>query len=153
MMIRNQFGFRWISYLRCVNLDAEAVQLAAENGCIGAMLGIESGNAEVLRNMNKQASPEKYVTAIRQLEAAGIMTWALSFIGFPGETSSSAQDTLNLIKTAMPTFFGVQMWLMDPTTPVQKRAVEFGVKGRDYAWRHNSMTWQEAASWTETVIR
>src|SRR5262249_11843463 len=55
MMIRNRFNLRWISYLRCGNMDDEAIRLAAESGCVGALLGIESGDENVLKVMNKFA--------------------------------------------------------------------------------------------------
>jgi p-methyltransferase len=49
MMVRKKYGFRWLSYFRCANADAEAFDLAAESGAMTLFLGIESG-AEEARN-------------------------------------------------------------------------------------------------------
>ncbi|MCP5106701.1 MAG: radical SAM protein, partial [bacterium] len=51
MMIKNNFDFKWVSFLRCANVDEEGVELMAESGCIGSFLGIESGDARILKNM------------------------------------------------------------------------------------------------------
>jgi radical SAM PhpK family P-methyltransferase len=152
MMIRNKFKLRWISYLRCGNMDEEAVKLAAESGCVGALLGIESGDAGVLKNMNKFADPVKYRQAIRWLEDAGIMTWTLFIVGFPGETDATVRNTMSLIQDTDPTFFLTQSWFCDVTTPIYRRAQEFGLKGAGYVWRHNTMDWKQAAHWVRVML-
>jgi radical SAM PhpK family P-methyltransferase len=153
MLIRNRFSFRWISYLRCGNMDEEAVRLAAESGCVGALLGIESGSRPVLENMNKFANPDKYRKAIRWLEDAGVMCWALLFVGFPGETTETVAETVALVRDAAPTFFGAQIWFYDSKTPIAARGAEFTLKGNGYGWRHNTMDWRTAADGAEQLIR
>lgn len=153
MMIRNEFRFRWISYLRCGNLDEEAVKLAADSGCVGALLGIESGDQTVLNLMNKFAEPARYRRAIRWLEDAGIMTWALFFVGFPGDCESSVRNTISLLQDTAPSFYSTQMWYYDQTTPIHLRAHEFKLKGAGYHWSHSSMTWREACDWVDTMLR
>jgi radical SAM PhpK family P-methyltransferase len=153
MMIRNRFRFRWISYLRCGNMDQEAVALAAESGCIGALLGIESGDADVLQLMNKFARPDKYRKAMRWLEDAGIMTWALFFVGFPGDSEVGVKNTISLLQDTSPSFFATQMWFYDQTTPIHQRAAEFGLQGNGYRWKHRSMSWSDACDWVETMLR
>ena len=153
MMIRNRFRFRWLSYIRCGNMDLEAVRLAAESGCAGALLGIESGDQSVLQVMNKFASTEKYRQAIRWLEDAGIMTWALFFVGFPGESESTVTNTISLLNDTAPTFFATQIWFYDHTTPIHRRADEFKIEGAGYTWKHNSMTWEQACDGTDRMLR
>lgn len=153
MMIKNRFRFRWLSYLRCGNMDLEAVQLAAESGCRGALLGIESGDQQVLTVMNKFASPPKYRQAIRWLEDAGIMTWALFFVGFPGEAESTINNTISLLSDTAPSFFATQIWFYDHTTPIHRRAQEFGIEGAGYTWKHNTMSWEQACDGVERMLR
>jgi p-methyltransferase len=153
MMIKNRFRFRWLSYLRCGNMDIEAVQLAAESGCAGALLGIESGDHEVLQIMNKFASPEKYRKAIRWLEDAGIMTWALFFIGFPGDGETSLANTISLVSDTAPSFYSTQIWFYDDSTPIHKRAKEFELQGAGYTWKHKTMTWVQACDNVDRMLR
>jgi radical SAM superfamily enzyme YgiQ (UPF0313 family) len=86
MMIRNRFGFQWISFLRWGNTDDETFDLMREAGCVAVLLGIESGDPTVLRHMNKKATPDRYRYGIARLNAAGIASFASVIIGFPGET-------------------------------------------------------------------
>jgi len=153
MMIKNRFPFRWLSYLRCGNMDFEAVQLAAESGCVGALLGIESGDQEVLQIMNKFASPEKYRKAIRWLEDAGIMTWALFFIGFPGDGETGLANTISLVADTAPSFYSTQIWFYDDSTPIHKRAKEFELQGAGYTWKHKTMTWLQACDNVDRMLR
>lgn len=153
MMIKNRFRFKWLSYLRCGNMDFEAVQLAAASGCVGALLGIESGDQSVLQIMNKFASPDKYRKAIRWLEDAGIMTWALFFVGFPGDDESSVANTISLVSDTAPSFYTTQMWFYDDTTPIHNRAKEFNLEGAGYTWKHKTMTWVDACDNVDRMLR
>lgn len=153
MMAKNRFRFRWLSYFRCGNMDEEAVTLAASSGCVGALLGIESGDERVLRLMNKFAHPEKYRQAIRWLEDQGIMTWALCFVGFPGDNQAAIGNTISLLKDAAPSFYATQMWFYDTATPIHQRAQEFKLQGSGYGWRHSSMTWREASAGVDAMLR
>lgn len=153
MMIRNRFKFRWIAYLRCGQMDREAVALAAQSGCAGALLGIESGDRDVLQLMNKFAQPERYRQAIRWLEDAGIMTWALLFVGFPGDNERAVRNTIALLQDAAPSFYATQMWFYDQTTPIHRRAREVDLKGSGYTWSHRTMAWPQACDWVDTMLR
>jgi p-methyltransferase len=67
LMIRNQFTFRWYSYLRCNIMDEELCDLMARSNCGGVFLGIESGDADVLKIMKKVATPEQYGRGMKLL--------------------------------------------------------------------------------------
>jgi p-methyltransferase len=145
MMIRNQFGFRWFSYFRCANADAECFDLMAESGCAGVFLGIESGDDRVLKAMNKIATVDKYRDGIRRLNERGIISYASFIIGHPGETEETARNTLAFIDETRPTFYCLETFFFDPKVPVAARAAEFGLTGRAYAWKHAGMDWRQAS--------
>jgi p-methyltransferase len=86
MMIKNEFDLRWISFFRCSNADEEAIDLMRESGCVGALLGIESGDQKILKYMNKSATLERYKWGMERLHQRGIATFASLICGFPGET-------------------------------------------------------------------
>jgi hypothetical protein len=75
MMIANDFKFRWVSFLRCSNVDEEALDLMKESGCIGVLLGIESGDQRILQLMNKSAKVDRYHWGIAELNKRGIGGW------------------------------------------------------------------------------
>ncbi len=143
MMIRRKFDIRWFSYLRCGNIDDEGLDLLAEAGCEGVFLGIESGDPDVLRNMNKKAVPERYRQGIIGLRERGIVSYASIIVGFPGETADSVRRTIELIQDAKPTFFHPELYCHYQFSPVNRDAEKFELKGTGYSWSHKTMTWQE----------
>lgn len=153
MMIRNKFHFRWISFFRCSNADEEAFDLMRESGCIGVLLGIESGDDRILKYMNKSATREKYEWGIAQLRGRDIATYVSLICGFPGETRDSVMNSIEFIEQTGPTFFNVQLYYHDTRAPIHAQAEEFQIQGAHYNWHHRTMDWKEAACWARYMYR
>ncbi len=144
MMIRNQFTFRWYSYLRCNIMDEELCDLMARSNCGGVFLGIESGDPDVLKIMKKVATPEQYLRGMKFLNASGIMTFASLIVGFPGETERSVENTIQLLQDAGPTFFRGEIWYNNPRAPIYSKSKDVhNINGFGYKWRHNTMDWEQ----------
>jgi radical SAM superfamily enzyme YgiQ (UPF0313 family) len=153
MMIRNRFGFRWVSFFRCSSCDEEALDLMKESGCLGVYLGIESGDTQILRNMHKFARIERYRESIAKMSERGILSLASMIIGFPGETGETVQRSIDFLNAAKPSFYNVQIYYHDTQAPIEKRRHEFDITGSGYSWRHSTMDWQEAIELKEKMIR
>lgn len=151
MMIRNKYSFKWYSYIRCQYVDEETAALMSESGCLCALLGIESGNQEMLQNMNKSAKVEDYYHGISLLNKYNIMTVILLFVGFPGETDGSVMDTVNFLNTANPAFYTLEPWFFDPRTPIANEREKFGIKGEYRKWSHNTMDYKTAVAWVGRI--
>lgn len=149
MMIRNNYGFRWNCFFRCDNSDEETIILMRDAGCEGVVLGVESGNNEMLKRMNKKSRKEDYLKAIPLLKEAGIMVYAGLIIGFPGETQETALESMHLIEEAKPDFFRAQLWYCDPLTPIWKKREEYGIRGSAFNWSHNTMDSRTAVALVE----
>jgi radical SAM PhpK family P-methyltransferase len=144
MMVRNKFTFRWYSYLRCNIMDEELCDLMARSNCGGVFLGIESGDADVLKIMKKVATPEQYKRGMKFLKASDIMTFASLIIGFPGETEKSVDNTIELLQEAEPTFFRGEIWYNNPRAPIYAKSKDqHGISGMGYKWQHNTMDWEQ----------
>lgn len=152
LIIKNKFSFKWVSFLRIGNMDDEAIDLAAESGCVGALLGIESADNQVLKNMNKNATVEKYARGVRMLNERGIMTQAMFIVGFPGDTEGSVQAAIDFVRDTKPTFSMVQLWYYDTMAPIAGRAEEFGIEGFGFSWKHATMDWQAADRLTDRFV-
>jgi radical SAM PhpK family P-methyltransferase len=144
MMIRNKYGFRWNSFFRCDHADEEAIDLMAEAGCEGVILGVESGSDVILGLMNKTVRRAQYLRAIPRLEASGIACYASLIVGFPGETVETVNETIDLIETARPSYFRAQLWYCDPITPIYRKREEHGLVGEGFQWSHRTMDVGEA---------
>jgi p-methyltransferase len=143
-MIDRRYGFQWFSYFRCSNSDDEAIDLAAESGCRGVFLGIESGSPRILENMHKAATVEKYERGIQRLRERDILTFASFIVGFPGETEATVHETAEFLRRARPDFYRAQLWYCEPGTPIYERREELGIHGQGFNWRHATMESLEA---------
>jgi len=153
MMIRNQFNFHWVSFFRCSSCDDEALDLMKQSGCLGVYLGIESGDPEVLKNMRKFASVERYRESIGKMNDRGILSLASMIIGFPGESEQSVQRSIDFLNEAKPTFYNVQTYYHDKQAPIEKRREQYAISGSGYSWSHLSMDWRGAIALTKKMIR
>lgn len=139
LKLKKQYSFKWNSYIRCQFLDEEAVFLMKESGCEGVFLGIESASQEILNNMNKRTLINEYVRGIELLKKYEIPIFTSFICGFPGETQSTFQDTLDFIKTYKPDFYRIHLWFCDHNTSIWKERDKYDLSGIDFEWKHNSM--------------
>jgi len=140
MIIRNDFDFRWFSYFRCSNArDDETYDLLVESGCGGVFLGIESGDEHVLDKMNKRAQLVHYRDGLARLNERGIPSFASFIAGFPGETEATVTNTIRFINATQPTFWRAEPFWYNHRAPIGASAVDNGLTGHGYRWRHDSM--------------
>lgn len=152
MMIKNNYGFKWNSFLRCQYIDRETVELMKESGCEGVFLGIESGSQKILQNMNKAANIEKYKEGLALLNEYGIISFASFIIGFPGETYDTYMETVKFIEEHKPTFYRVQAWYFDSLSPVFKDKEKYKLTGARMKWSHSTMDSMEVSKLVEQTF-
>lgn len=153
MMIEEDLGLNWYSYFRCSNArDEEAFDLAAESGCSGVFLGIESGDTDILANMHKLAQDSQYRVGLDRLNERGITTFASIIVGFPGENERTVGNTVDFLNETKPTFWRAQAWWANPRSPVYRNKEVFGIEGEGYSWSHATMTSSEAADLTDSMF-
>lgn len=153
MMIEEDLDLRWYSYFRCSNArDEETFDLAADSGCAGVFLGIESADDQVLANMHKLAQDDQYRVGVGRFKERGITTFASIIAGFPGETERSVANTVDFLNETGPTFWRVQPWWANPRSPVFGNKGAFGIDGTGYAWRHATMDSESAAAWCDRMF-
>ncbi|MCX8131448.1 MAG: radical SAM protein [Clostridia bacterium] len=139
MMIRNKYEFRWNSYFRIQYADRETVDLMAEAGCEGVNLGLESGNQQILNNMNKKVTVEAYKRGLELLSEYKFLKMATFIIGFPGETEETVNETAAFIEESGLDYYTLLLWFCDPITPIYREKERFGIKGSQFNWSHSTM--------------
>lgn len=152
MIKKNNYNFEWISNLRCQFADREMVELMKECGCRGVFLGIESGNDQILKNMNKAASVEKYLKGIALLKEYGIVTFGSFVIGFPGETHDTFRDTVRFIEESGLDYFRPHLFYFEPITPIWKARADYDLKGESFEWSHRTMDSKTAGDLIERMF-
>jgi radical SAM superfamily enzyme YgiQ (UPF0313 family) len=143
---------KWMSFIRASALRNINIALLKKAGCIEVQLGLESGDTQILENMNKQVDPETYKSVIKKLLENGINVSCYFISGFPGETEESAQRTRNFIKSIeysdLP---GILSWsiypfILSPLSPIYEPEMrrEYSLNGYLKKWKHRTMDYAEA---------
>lgn len=84
---------QWSCLSRVTGITEEIVTIMKEAGCRRVYFGLESGNQDTLRLMKKQTTLEEGQNAVSLFHNSGIEVAAFFIVGYPGETTTSIEDT------------------------------------------------------------
>lgn len=89
--------FRWSCNAR-VHSDYETLKAMADAGARLFIVGFESGDPEILKNIKKGATVEMARTFAKNCKKVGITIHGDFIIGLPGETKETIQTTIDFAK-------------------------------------------------------
>ena len=93
-------------------------------GCAEVWMGAESGSQKILDAMDKDTRVEQIVAARENLLRHGIRACYFLQFGYPGETWSDIQKTIELMRSTRPDDIGVSVSYPLPGTKFYERVVE-----------------------------
>ena len=85
----------WECLSRVDTVDLQVAQRMKRAGCVRVFLGLESGNDNVLKVMNKQATVKQAEEAVRIFKEVKVQTGAFFILGYPGENDGTILDTVD----------------------------------------------------------
>ena len=144
-MVKKNLNMTWdaTNGVIAASLKNEVVAAAAASGCIGLALGIESGNAEILRTIKKPGTPRIFRRAAETLKNyPQINVRALLIIGFPNETLSQIQDTINLCEEMNLDWHNLAILQPWKNTPIYDAMVDQGLLGEEGKLKGDSSPYQ-----------
>ena len=145
MMIGENFDFTWSTYARASALTPKMVKLMKRAGCEFVNMGIESGSQTILNNMDKHLKRDLVIEAIKRLNDHGIYGEGGFILGYPGETSSTFTETVDLINSSKLPFYQPNLFYYSKDMLVNEDKDKFGLSGLGLSWRHNTMDSAEAS--------
>ena len=97
---KNKFGFKWYGFVKFEKefLDPDFCHDLKRSGCDMLKLGLESGDQDVLDQMNKGTHLRMVSTILANLHHAGILTFVYLLFGTSYENEQSAFKTLEYVK-------------------------------------------------------
>lgn len=90
-------GFQWSCTAR-VHGDYETLKAMAGAGCRLLIVGFESGDAQILKNIKKGQTIEMGRTFVKNCKKVGIQVHGDFIIGLPGETKETIEKTIQFAK-------------------------------------------------------
>ena len=149
-LVRRKIGVKWICYARASDLaERDVAAMMRDAGAHQVQIGIESGDPQILINMNKQCSVEENAMALDNCRSVGLTSVVSLVVGFPGETDGSLATTYRFLHDHPPDFYVLAIFSTRVAgVPVLNEAnrARFGLhvdsNPRTVApyWRHSSMS-------------
>ncbi len=98
LMIDNGLNkkIRWYAMTRANLVNNEIISLAKEAGCYHLDMGVESGDDNILKSINKKITIEQVENAVKIIKKAGLELGTYYIIGHPNETKASMKKTVKL---------------------------------------------------------
>jgi hypothetical protein len=152
LLINRKRQLHLFANYRCQYADEETVARMWQAGFRVVFLGLESGSDAILREMKKQATTAEYRRGIELLRRQGIVTFGSFILGYPGETAETVKETADFIRSSGLDFFRINLWFCDRTTPVWAKRRDYALEGDGFAWKHHSMSAQQACSHLERLF-
>ncbi len=90
-------GLTWSCTSR-VTTDRKTLQAMKEAGCRLLIVGFESGDPQILKNVKKGATVERARAFAKDCHDLGLTIHADFILGLPGETKESIRNTINFAK-------------------------------------------------------
>jgi radical SAM superfamily enzyme YgiQ (UPF0313 family) len=93
-------------------------------GCVEVWMGVESGSQKILDAMEKGTRVDQIERARASLKAKGIRACYFLQFGYPGETWTDIQKTIQLVRETRPDDIGVSVSYPLPGTQFYERVRE-----------------------------
>lgn len=130
----------WECLTRVDAIDEDLLRIMKDAGCTTIRIGVESGNEEVLRYMNKNITLAQIRRAARMLNRSGIFWSAYFMLGVPIETERTIQSTIDFINEIRPHFVTLAKFTPLPGTPMYQEVVNehlLDANNTDWTWAAN----------------
>lgn len=129
-IIRENLGITWdcTNGVIAASCTEEIVSAAADSGCIGLSIGMESGNRQILRQIRKPGTVENFLSAAEVIRRyPSIYSRVFLIIGFPHETFSQINDTISVAREMNLDWYQIQVLQPLPNTPIFEKMIEEGL--------------------------
>jgi radical SAM superfamily enzyme YgiQ (UPF0313 family) len=117
-------------HVRLVKEDTISWMKAA--GCDTIAVGVESGNNEMLKRIQKTTTIEEVYKACDVIKAQKIVLQCFFMVGFPTETEETLQDTFTAMKNIGPAIVAYSIFTPYPGGDMYQECKDLGLIGEDH---------------------
>jgi hopanoid biosynthesis associated radical SAM protein HpnJ len=96
-----KLGICWSTNARA-NVDRETLEVLKDNGLRLFVVGYESGNDQILKNIKKGVSIERARRFTKDCHDIGILIHGTFIVGLPGETKDTIEETIRFAQQMRP---------------------------------------------------
>ena len=126
-LIARQLPIQWFGNARADNLtDPAFVHRLRRAGCWMLAMGIETESEDIRKDMVKKLERQKIQTALNNMRDAGIRSFAFFIFGYPGESLSTINQTIEYAIELNPDFANFYPAVPYPGTALYDKVVKDG---------------------------
>lgn len=133
-MVKQDVGITWDASngVIAASVKDEIMSAAEESGCLGVVIGMESGNPKILKEIRKPGTVDIFIRAAEVLKRyPKINSRVFLMIGFPNETYQQILDTINVSKQMNMDWNYITPLQPLPNTPIFDDMVEDNLAGTE----------------------
>ena len=124
---RRTLTFKWSAFARVNTVDEEILRHMKDAGCDAVSFGIETGNQEMLKRLQKGTTLDQARQAVKWCKAAGIITHASFMVGLPGETMETMRQTGDFARE-LDIIYGYHILTPFPGTTLRERITDYDLE-------------------------
>lgn len=154
LIIKRRLKFPWCLAcgVRVDCVDEEFLVKAKKAGCYSVYFGVETGDDEILKRINKGIKTEQVRKAFQMAKKVGLETLGFFMFGLTGETEETMQRTIDFAKELNPDYAKVTILVPFPSTPIYAELEKQGrIKTKDWSkynfhtasriYEHENLSW------------
>ncbi len=133
-MVKQDVGVTWDASngVIAASVTDEIMSAARDSGCIGLVIGMESGNPEILKSIKKPGTVKNFIKAADVLKNyPEINSRVFLMIGFPEETFAKVLDTINVAREMNMDWNYITPLQPLPNTPIFDKMVDDNLAGTE----------------------
>lgn len=92
---------------RADRMNEEVIKMLKETGCFRVWIGAESGSQRVIDLMDRRVDVNQVRDMIKLTKKHGIQTGTFIMLGYPGETETDIEETIQHLKESDPDHFTI----------------------------------------------
>jgi len=117
-LIAKKLKIQWSCCTRAELMPRGALALMKKAGLVELAVGIESGAEEILQGMDKGNGPQDVRRLAADCHDLDVLFYGMCILGLPGETHTTAQKTVDLIRETRPFYTQFGFAVPYPNTPM-----------------------------------
>ncbi|NLO91124.1 MAG: radical SAM protein [Elusimicrobia bacterium] len=114
---------------RVDTVDREMLDALRRAGCMRIQYGIENGNDEILKAMNKRITVEQARRTVKMSKEAGLEVLIDFMLGYPGETREQMEKTMAFARELDPEYVQFGITTLFPGIKIYEDGLKSGEEG------------------------
>ena len=115
-LIRAEYGIQWCCSTRADAVTPKLLKQMKRAGCSLVHYGVESGDQQMVDQINKRLDLEQVTRAVRWTEEAGMESLAFFMFGLPGESWEQMRHTMDFARRLNPDYVSYHIFTPYPCT-------------------------------------